>query len=304
MSVTSHDVEILRDAPIPTWFKVGGPAEMLARPRSIEEIKRCLDIDPTMKVLGDGANLLVGDEGVAGLVVSMDHDDLRTITIDEESGLVSALAGARLSVVINACVTKGLAGLETLAGIPASVGGAVIMNAGGAFGEIADRIHQVHVIDRDGVEFALERDKIAFGYRHSGLGDLIVTRVEFMLTPGDTVRLQERRLEILKYKKNSQPMGDRSAGCAFKNPELTDDIDDIGQKGERVSAGLLIDRAGCKGFTVGGAAVSDRHANFITTFPDAKSADVIAIMVEVAGRVHQKFGVKLKPEVIIWRREP
>ena len=301
---TTTDILIRRNQPIPTWFRVGGRADRLARPRSIDELRRCLEIDPALRVLGDGANLLVSDEGVGELVVAMDDEGMRAVEIDADAGRVVAMAGARLPQLVSSCVRVGLAGVEGLAGIPASLGGAVLMNAGGAFGQIADIVERVWVLDRDGLEVALEREQVRFGYRRSGLGEHIVTRVELRLEHADPDALAERRLEVMRYKKTTQPMADRSAGCAFRNPVLENDLDGYGAAGDRVSAGLLIDRSGGKGMTVGGARVSDMHANFIVTGESASASDVVALMVEVAGLVHDKLGVKLTPEVVIWRREP
>jgi len=301
---TTADILIRHDQPIPTWFRVGGRADRMARPRSVDELRRCLEIDPALRILGDGANLLVSDEGVGELVVAMDDEGMRAVEIDADAGRVTAMGGARLPQIITSCVRVGLGGMEGLAGIPASLGGAVLMNAGGAFGQIADVVERVWVLDRDGHEIPVEREQIRFGYRRSGLGEHIITRIELRLDHADADALAERRLEVMRYKKTTQPMADRSAGCAFRNPILVSDLEGIGTAGERVSAGLLIDRAGGKGMCVGGARVSDMHANFIVTGESATASDVVSLMVEVAGLVHDKLGVKLTPEVVIWRREP
>jgi UDP-N-acetylmuramate dehydrogenase len=280
------------------------------RPRSLDDLRGCLDLDPSLRVLGDGANLLVDDPGVAELVISMDAPEAKEAEIDAPSGLVRARAGARLPGLINRCVREGLAGLEVLAGFPASIGGAIMMNAGGAFGEIASVVERVHALDRRGNPVTLERREIPFAYRRSGLGrgalDLIVWEAELRLTPSDRAALDARRREIMEYKKSTQPMSENSAGCCFKNPVLSTPLPSLGPVGEkvgqRVSAGLLIDRAGCKGLAVGGARVSEHHANFITTSRDARARHVIDLMDEVARRVHAAFGVTLEREVVVWER--
>jgi UDP-N-acetylmuramate dehydrogenase len=291
------------DAPIPTWFGIGGRADRLARPASIDELRRCLRIDPNLRLLGDGANLLVDDEGVGELVVCLSNRALAHWSIDRSSGRVVAQAGANLPKLILETVRLGLAGLEGLGGIPATIGGAAVMNAGGAFGQIADAIAKVHGLGRDGAAFTLERDEIDFRYRHSGLNHLILTSVEFELREEDPATLRARLKEVMEYKKGSQPMAERSAGCVWKNPTLLHDLPDIGPTGERVSAGMLIDRAGCKGLRVGGASVSPRHANFVVTELGARAHDVIELMDQTRRRVHDTFGVTLEPEVVIWKRD-
>jgi UDP-N-acetylmuramate dehydrogenase len=175
------------------------------------------------------------------------------------------------------------------------------MNAGGAFGQIADCIARVHAMDRQGHEVTLERASIPFSYRHSGLSALIITSVELDLKPADPTELREFHLEVMARKKASQPLASNSAGCVFKNPTLTQPIEKIADAGVRVSAGMLIDRAGCKGMKVGGAEVSHSHANFITTHESAKARDVIDLMDQVKRRVHDMFGVTLEPEIAIWK---
>lgn len=296
-------MNIERDAAILTWFGIGGRADRLAKPASVEGLRRCVLENSGLRVLGDGANLLVDDDGVGELVVSLSARAFAGWTVDKATGRVSAMAGANLPKLIVETVRLGLAGLEGLGGIPATVGGAVIMNAGGAFGQIADAVGAVHAIRRDGTDVRLERDEIDFSYRHSGLNELILTEVEFELGEEDPAALRTRLKEVMEYKKKSQPMSERSAGCVWKNPTLPHEIKDIGPAGERVSAGMLIDRAGCKGMRVGGASVSPRHANFVVTELGARAGDVIGLMEKVRVRVRDEFGVGLEAEVVIWKRD-
>ena len=300
--VRSSEIRIERDAAIPTWFGIGGRADRLARPADAAQLAECVRIDPALRVLGDGANLLVDDDGVGELVVSLSERGFTGVRIDRSTGRVVAGAGANLPKLITETVRQGLAGLEGLGGIPATVGGAAIMNAGGAFGQIGDSIAAVHGLDSDGNEVTLGREQIDFRYRHSGLNHLLLVSVEFDLREEDQVALRARLKQVMEYKKKSQPMADRSAGCVFKNPTLRQDVADIGPAGERVSAGMLIDRAGCKGSSVGGASVSPVHANFVVTETGAKAHDVIELMRRTRGRVLDRFGVELEPEVVIWSR--
>ncbi|MBX3379648.1 MAG: UDP-N-acetylmuramate dehydrogenase [Phycisphaeraceae bacterium] len=290
---------------VPTWFGIGGGAERFATVRNAGELNRAMEADPALRVLGDGANLLVDDDGVSELVVKMEGE-LADWVIDPVAGTVRVGAGANLPKLINETVRQGLAGLETLGGIPASVGGALVMNAGGKFGEIEQFVVRLHAISRDGREFTLERKDIAFGYRRSGLKDLVLTSCDLQLAPDDAGAVRKRLKEVMSYKKTSQPMAEKSAGCTYKNPTLEHDIMDLhdanGRAGRRVPAGLLIDRAGLKGLAVNAVSVSDVHANFFVTRPGATARDVISLMEQVERRVLDRFGVQLEREVVVWSR--
>lgn len=306
MRLASVQIEVAHAAPIPTWFGVGGGADRLARAGSVDELRRCVDADGALRILGDGANLLVDDDGVGELVVAL-TGDLGAVSWGDAGrasggGLVRAGGAANLPKLITESVRRGLAGLEGLGGIPATVGGAVVMNAGGRYGQIADVVERVHAVDRQGGVHAIERPEIEFDYRRSGLVDLIVTAVDLRLAPADPVALRDRLRDVMAYKKDSQPLKDRSAGCCFKNPVLAGDVDGVGCAGQRVGAGMLIDRSGCKGLSVGGASVSPAHANFIVARPGARAGDVLAVMERVEARVLEKFGVDLEREVVVWRR--
>lgn len=302
--MTTAAIPILDHAPIPTWFKVGGGADRLATPRSLDELRASL-ADGPVRVLGDGANLLVDDDGIDGLVLSLKSPAFQQIDIDPKTGQVVAGGGADFARLIQATVRAGLQGLEGLIGIPASVGGACFMNAGGAFGQICDTITRVHTITSEGALRVLDRSEISYNYRHSGL-DGIITAAEFQLTPTDPVPLRERLKECMAYKKRTQPMAENSAGCCFKNPSLSSDLslpDHEGfAAGSSVSAGLLIDKAGCKGLCVGGAEVSHVHGNFLFTKPGATARNVIDLMSLVQERVHDTLGVRLQREVVVWSR--
>jgi UDP-N-acetylmuramate dehydrogenase len=268
-------------------------------------------------ILGDGANLLVADAGVGNLVVSLAQGEFTRTDFaagqlaDGRVGVFVG-AGAKLPQVITSAHRAGLTGLELLGGIPASMGGALVMNAGGAFGELGTFVHAVHALTRGGRAVTIARDEITFSYRRTDLGPraaggLIVTGVTLALTrapsPEAVERARAKLIEVMGYKKDSQPMAAASAGCAFKNPTLDRAVAGVGEAGQRVSAGLLIDRAGCKGLTLGCASVSTRHANFITADPSHPrpcAADVIALMRQARQRVQDASGVTLEPEVVIW----
>ena len=298
-------LEVVENAPLSTWFKVGGTAARLARPRSIEDIQAALELDRYALVLGDGANLLVADEGVDRLVIDLQHLDHTEINGFE----VTAQAGARLPSLVTKTAKEGLAGLHTLAGVPASIGGAVIMNAGGAHGRVADTLTAITAVTRSGELIIRKRKDIDFAYRHSGLEELIIVDATFKLTEAEPDELTEAVKQIMHDKKRSQPLGDRSAGCCFKNPLLKKDLVHDGRvivpAGKRVSAGLVIDRAGCKGLRIGTAEVSPVHANFITVDrTDGKANDVIALIEGVERRVLETFDIQLEREVVVWRSSP
>ena len=297
------DVDVEPDAPLGprTWFGVGGRADALVRPRSVEALQtlvgRCHRDGIELRVLGEGANLLVADEGVGGVVVHLDHPCFRECALNRRGGVeaVRAMGGADLPRLILDSTRIGLEGLEGLAGIPASIGGAVRMNAGGAFGAISDRLHSVAVIDRRGEIAIHPASDLAMGYRRCRLPGPVLLWAAFRLDEGDPVALRDRVKEVFAYKRSTQPLADHSAGCMFRNPEA--EID-----GVRRGAGWLIDQSGLKGTSVGGASVSRQHANFFTVSPGATASDLLELASLVATRVFDRFGVRLDREVVVWQR--
>jgi UDP-N-acetylmuramate dehydrogenase len=272
-----------------TWYRIGGPARYFVQPTSVDELRqafaRCLDHRIQTFVLGLGANLLVLDEGVDGAVFRLDHAAFKTV--EREGNFLTVGAGVDLQKLIVRTVREGLAGIETLAGIPGTIGGVVRMNAGGKFGDIAGVVHQVQVMHDDGMIEWIDAGEINFGYRRSQIEApfIIAARLRFELDDPD--ELARRMRDVWMYKKQTQPLNGRSCGCIFKNP--------AGQ-----SAGALIDRAGLKGHRVGLAEVSPVHANFLLAHPDCPSGDVLLLIRQVRQRVMDQFGVDLHPEVRIW----
>ena len=301
MSPIDAEMDVREHAPIDTWFGIGGGADLLAYPRTVAQLEACTRDHRVVRVLGDGANLLVDDDGVDGLVVSLREGEFGGWSIDDSTGLVRVGAGANLPKLILECVRRGLGGVEGLAGVPASLGGAVVMNAGGRFGEIGDVVRRIGVLGPEGEQWA-DASEASFGYRSSALGDRIVTRVELALTPGDPAELRARLKDVMAAKARSQPLAARSCGCVFRNPHIARDIDGVCEAGSRASAGLLLDRAGCKGLTRGGVRISERHANFFETSDGATASDVRALIADATERVADRFGVDLRTEVVIWSR--
>ena len=272
-----------------TWFKLGGRAEYLFQPRDIATlacgVQRARAEGLPIKVLGAGANVLVSDDGFDGMVVRLDKPAFRNVA--HRGDVVEAGAGADLMPLAKQCSLAGLSGLEPMAGIPATVGGALCMNAGGRFGEFGDVVRDADVMLPDGRVECWTRDQMDLGYRRSGLRDAVVLNVRLGLRQDDPVRVRESFEEKFAYKTGSQPLAAKSAGCIFKNPE--------GQ-----SAGALIDRAGLKGLRCGGASVSQQHGNFIIADAGATASDVLRLIDLMRARVFGAFAIELEVEVDIW----
>ena len=297
------DVEVAPDAPIGsmTWYGIGGHADLLLRPRTVEALEtltmRCHRSGTPLRVLGSGANLLVADDGVDGIVVRLDQRRFRATRYGSgrDVTLLRAMAGADMAQTLMDATRRGLDGLSQMAGIPASIGGAIRMNAGGAYGAIGDVVDSVTCLTRAGHRVTYPAGELRFEYRGTNIPDPVILGATLRLRPADPIALRERVKEIFEFKKSTQPLAEHSAGCSFKNP-----IDPVRE--ERVPAGKLIDEAGLKRFRVGRASVSDRHANFIVVDPGATAGDVIQLMDEVRRRVFDACGLELENEVVIWRR--
>ncbi len=279
-----------------TWYGVGGTASCLAHPSSIAQLSAlvaaCRANATPIYVLGAGANLLVRDGQVPGVVVSLDDPHFAQLKID--GNLVTVGAGYDLFKLVRETAKAGLGGLEVVAGIPASVGGAVRMNAGGAYGEIGSAVKRVQVMSGSGQVYYRDRDDLIFSYRHANIEAPFILEVEFELTPGEPEDLMNRVKEIFLFKKNSQPMGDASAGCTFKNPQPSE------LNTHPKPAGKLIDECGLKGYRHGSAYVSQVHANFIGVDPGGKADDVWEVIQHVEHTVAELTGVSLEREVVVW----
>lgn len=273
-----------------TWYRLGGPARYLIRPKNIEQfqllVRRCHDNGIPMLVLGLGANLLVGDEGVEAAVFKLDAKSLAAFSA--EGTRLSAGAGADMQAVGRHCVRGGLAGLECMAGIPGTVGGCIRGNAGGRFGDIGSVVSEVTVMSSSGEIFQRTRDDLVFSYRKSNIAAPFILSATFELEEDSPEELVKHFKEIWMFKKNSQPLNTKNAGCVFKNPPGG-------------SAGALIDRAGLKGLSVGGAEVSQMHANFIIAKPGCRSADILQLIARIEQTVAERHGVTLERELIVWR---
>jgi len=272
-----------------TWFEIGGAATYFLEPRNVDEladvVKRCSENEIPIYVLGHGANLLVDDAGVKGAVIRLSQDEFTQVQLIEEG--VKAGAGADMGKLVLRCVREGLSGMECLTGIPGTVGGSVKMNAGGSFGDIGSVIESVEVMSDHGEIFTRHKDDLAFEYRSTNISSKFILSAQFNLSEDDPHRILKQVKQIWIYKKNTQPLARRNAGCVFKNPR-------------GLSAGALIDRAGLKGKSVGGAHVSQKHANFILTEPGAKASDVLKLINLIRETVYKTAEVYLELEIEVW----
>lgn len=284
-SIVRKDVPL---APL-TWLRIGGAAEYFGEPQTVDQlsqlVQRCRAEDIPMRVLGGGSNVLVSDAGVPGLVLHLSSPAFQGVSVQGQT--ITAGAGTKLGQVISTSVREGLAGLETLVGIPGTIGGALHGNAGGRGGDIGQWTCQASVMTRDGEVLDRTREELVFAYRQSSLDELVIVEAKFELEEDDPLELTRRMQKQWIVKKASQPLGHQSAGCIFKNPR-------------GMSAGMLVEQAGLKGTKVGGAEVSDRHANFIIAEPGCSSQDVIRLIDLIRSRASERLAVELELEIEVW----
>ena len=269
-----------------TTFRVGGPADVLVQPDEtalVAILALCRQYYVPYSFIGNGSNLLVGDKGIRGVVIEM-TDPMGNIEV--HGTRITAQAGAMLSKIANTAASNGLGGMEFAAGIPGSVGGAVVMNAGAYGGEMKDIIERVYVLDENGAQLELDRDALDLGYRHSCIPEkkYIVTKVVLELVPRNEAEIRSEMKELNEKRAEKQPLQYPSAGSTFKRPE-------------GYFAGKLIMDAGLRGYQVGGAQVSEKHCGFVINKGDATAADICQLMRDVSDKVQAQFGVVLEPEV-------
>ena len=274
-----------------TSFRIGGGAEVMAFPKTANELAELLKVsallDCKCAILGAGTNVLAPDEGLSGLVICLKDclDGMEALSDTR----IRVMAGVTMSRAAVFAANLGLSGLEFAHGIPGSVGGGVYMNAGAYGGEICQVCDSVAVMDRQGNIRRLDNAEMAFSYRHSVLeetGDIVLS-AEFTLTPAKPETIKARMKELIGKRSASQPLDLPSAGSAFKRP--------VGGY-----AAALIDQAGLKGFQVGNAAVSEKHAGFAVNLGGATANDVKKLLETVSDRVFAQSGIRLEPEIRIW----
>ena len=271
-----------------TTLKLGGPADYLVFPRSAAEIGALFAeagaYNLPVTVIGHGSNLLVLDGGIRGLVICIGKN-MRTIT--RAGNTITAQAGAMLGSAAMEAAEAGLTGLEFASGIPGTVGGGVTMNAGAYNGEMSQVVQSVRALSPGGEEITLSREEMDFRYRHSAVTEknIIVTEATFELRPGDPARIRARMSELNARRAEKQPLDVPSAGSTFKRPE-------------GFFAAALIDQCGLKGYSVGGARVSMKHAGFLVN-TGTSSKDFLELMHKVQQIVEERVGMKLEPEIKI-----
>ncbi|MFA5794166.1 MAG: UDP-N-acetylmuramate dehydrogenase [Candidatus Brocadiia bacterium] len=287
-SVNTPLVRFSEPMNLQTTLRVGGPAEVFIVPQTMFQLRAayniCLDNNIPVRILGEGSNLLVSDKGVKGVVIKITNREL-----ERKGTIVNVGAGYPLPVLIARTVRMGLSGLETLAGIPGNLGGAVAMNAGGKYGNIGPLVKSVLALDKNGQAARLNNRDLWFGYRTSNIlrKGYIAYLITLQLKKEPAKKIISRLTGIMKDKRSGQPLAAWSAGCVFKNP--------AGK-----SAGALIDQAGLKGKAVGGAMVSAKHANFIVNTGKARAADIQRLINLVKKTIYNKYRIKLELEIQNW----
>ncbi|QDT96156.1 UDP-N-acetylmuramate dehydrogenase [Gimesia aquarii] len=272
-----------------SYFKIGGPAQFLLEPRDADELQQvvlcCVENEIPMRVLGGASNVLIKDSGVQGAVIRIYGDEFAKVQI--EGTTVTAGAGVLLSNLVSQTVKAGLAGMEGLVGIPGTIGGALHGNAGGTHGDIGQYVTSVSVLTARGEKFVRTADELSFSYRESSVNELAILEATFELKQDDSEEVTNRMKKNWIMKKSNQPLTHQSAGCIFKNPR-------------GMHAGALIEQAGLKGTRIGGAEISDRHANYIINDENATTENVLDLINLAQNTVSEKFGVELELEIELW----
>jgi UDP-N-acetylmuramate dehydrogenase len=280
---------LVADAPIAeaTWFRVGGPAEALFSPADEDDLAYLLSALPRevpVTTVGLGSNLIVRDGGIAGLVIRLGGRAFGAIEIADD-GRVVAGAGAPDQYVAKAAAKAGVDGLAFLRGVPGSIGGALVMNAGAHGGEVKDALIEARGVDRTGARCVFSNTEMGFSYRHSSTpDDIVFTGATFQGRPGEPEAIEAEMERITRAREASQPIREKTGGSTFKNPGGT-------------KAWELIDKAGCRGLSLGGAQVSTMHCNFLINLGAATAADLEALGEEVKRRVLETSGIALEWEI-------
>ena len=270
-----------------TTFRIGGPADLFLLPNTVEEIKKireiCIQEQESYFILGNGSNLLVSDSGFRGVIIQT-YRNLAQIQVEEDC--IRAQAGALLSGIAQAAKAASLTGFEFAAGIPGTLGGAVVMNAGAYGGEMKDMLKEATVLDSEGQIRRIPAGKLAMGYRTSVIKEAgyMVLEAVISLKKGDPDQIRETMKDLTQRRISKQPLEYPSAGSTFKRPE-------------GYFAGKLIMDSGLRGYTHGGAQVSEKHCGFVINTGGATARDVCELMEHVQKTVYEKYNVKLEPEV-------
>ena len=272
-----------------TSFKIGGPAECLIKIQNFEELKSILKLSQKenipLTIIGNGSNLLVSDNGIKGIVLKIEID---TIEINEESARLKVGSGVKLGFIAQKCLKQEIAGFEFASGIPGTIGGAIRMNAGAHGKEMKDVVTSITYMDRNGEIHKIQNEEAKFEYRHSMFADkdYIILEVEMELEKGNKEEIQNKMTEYATYRKEKQPIEYPSAGSTFK-------------RGTDFITAKLIDDCGLKGYQIGGAQISEKHAGFIINKGNATAEDVIKLMEHTKEQIYNKFGKIIEAEIEI-----
>ncbi|MBQ2836146.1 MAG: UDP-N-acetylmuramate dehydrogenase [Clostridia bacterium] len=272
-----------------TSFKIGGPAEYLIKIQTAEEIKSILKLskeqEMPLTIIGNGSNILVSDEGIKGIVLKI---EIPTFELDNQTAKIKVGSGVKLAFIAQKCLKQEIAGFEFASGIPGTIGGAIRMNAGAHGKEMKDVVTNITYMDRSGKIYTIQNEDAKFEYRNSLFvnQDHIILEVEMQLEKGNAEEIQSKMAEYATYRKQKQPIEYPSAGSTFKRG-----VDFITAK--------LIDDCGLKGYQIGGAQISEKHAGFIINKENATAQDVIKLMKYTKEQVYNKFGKTIEPEIEI-----
>lgn len=272
-----------------TSFKIGGPAEYLIKIQTPEELKKILKIiknqEVPLTIIGNGSNILVSDSGIKGIVLKI---EINTFELNTQTAHLKVGSGVKLGFIVQKCLKNGIAGFEFASGIPGTIGGAIRMNAGAHGREMKDVITTVTYMDRNGEVFTIQNEEAKFEYRNSLFAhkDYIILEVEMQLEKGNPEEIQAKMTEYATYRKEKQPIEYSSAGSTFK-------------RGTDFITAKLIDECGLKGYQIGGAQISEKHAGFIINKENATAEDVIKLMEYTKEQVYKKFGKIIEPEIEI-----
>lgn len=272
-----------------TSFKIGGPAECLVKVKSKEELKQILELSEKenidLTIIGNGSNILVSDEGIKGIVLKIEID---TFEIEKNSAYLKVGSGVKLGTIAQKCLKQELAGFEFASGIPGTIGGAIRRNAGAHGKEMKDVVISITYMDRNGEIYKIKNEEAGFEYRNSifSHNDYIILETEIQLEKGKTEEIQAKMTEYATYRKEKQPIEYPSAGSTFK-------------RGNDFITAKLIDECGLKGYQIGGAQISEKHAGFIINKNNATAKDVIELMEYTKKQVYDKFGKIIEAEIEI-----
>lgn len=275
-----------------TSFKIGGPAEFFVKVSTLEELKNilrfCKDNKIPLTVIGNGSNLLVTEKGIKGVVIKLELKEIEINNINSEKRKIIVDSGVPIGLLAQKLLREEITGFEELSGIPGTIGGAIVMNAGAHGKEMKDIVTEVTALDYDGNIYKFTNNQSEFTYRHSKFsnGDYIIIQTILVLEKGKKEKIKEKMDEYGQYRREKQPIEFPNAGSTFK-------------RGNDFITAKLIDEAGLKGYSIGGAQISEKHAGFIINKGNATSQDVLNLIKYVTDRVYKEFGKKIELEIQI-----